>query len=441
MPVKDNKTGFLGSSAFSAVFTENKNSLGIEPPDLEHPNEPDLPIPPEMIHRGALILTLFKDITLFEIFLTRFFEVGDGITLMRPIYRVWMSGLEQFSTILSQYGHENIEGLYGLSELIWRNTRKSIAMNGTTSALEWAALQTGQNLRWETLGALCSAVGLITVDLSEYDSAFRSATARGIAKDRRTMTETMKNAMEETLAFCKYCDSITDVYVCILYESVLLLESLRGDAHSGSWMRMGETIDTSILCGLHGEKKADETTPFYVAELRTRLFDQIFGHDKSISTFLGRPPRLGHRYCVLQLPLDLSDEELCLQGDELQRAISRLNDGYNVDNKFNRSTWRRVRAAHIKTREDILEIVLGTSTEDIAGKAQKIRERIQQINGSMPDFVKADVIEVLNSMHSDTHPLVRQWERKRIPINVMHLIYCHIQIIHTEYVKFRFRQS
>jgi len=350
MPVKDNKTGFLGSSAFSAVFTENKNSLGIEPPELERPHEPDLPIPPEMIHRGAAILTILKDIPIFEVFLTRWFEVGDGITLIRPIYGVWIRGIvEQFGTLLSQ--HERVEDLYALSELVWRNTQRSIAVDGTTSTLDWAALQTGRNLRWETLGALCSAIGLIASDLSEYDSAFSSARARGIAKDRRTMTETMKNAIEETLAFCKYCESITDVYVCILYESVLLLESLRGDAYSGAWHRMGEVVDTVILLGYHQEKRPDENTPFYVAELRTRLFDQIYGHDKSISTFLGRPPRLSHRYCVTQLPLDLSDEELCLQGADLERAISRLNDGWNPDNRFNRSTWRRVWAQHIRVRE------------------------------------------------------------------------------------------
>ena len=392
-----------------------------------------MPIPPEMIHRGAEILTLFRDIRIFEVFLTRWFEVCDGITIIRPIYGVWIRGIQQeFDAILSQ--HERVEDLYGLSELVWRNTQHSITVDGTTSTLEWGARHTGRHLRWETLGALCSAVGLIAIDMSEYDSAFNSARAKGIAKDKRTMTETIRKAIEEVLAFCRYCETTTDVYVCNLYESVLLLESLRGDAYSGAWHRMGEVVDTVISLGYHQEKRADVNTPFYIAELRTRLFDQIYGHDKNISTFLGRPPRLSHRYCVTQLPLDLSDEELCLQGAELQTAISRLNDGWNSDNRFRRSTWRRVWAQHARIREDILEIVLGTSVEGMATKAEKIRGRIRQTNDSMPEFVKADVIEILNNMHSDVHPLVSQWERERIPLNTMNLVWIHGGIIHTEFL-------
>ena len=193
-------------------------------------------------------------------------------------------------------------------------------------------------------------------------------------------------------------------------------------------------VDTVILLGYHQEKRVDEVTPFYVAELRVRLFDVIYGHDKSISTFLGRPPRLSHRYCFTQLPLDLSEDELCLEGDELTAAIAKLNNGWNTSNRFHRSTWRRVWAQHARIREDILEIALGTSSEGIAVRAQQIRERILEVNDSMPDSVKADVIDILNHTHSDVHPIVRHWERDRIPVNIMNLLYIHCGIIHTEFL-------
>ena len=76
--------------------------------------------------------------------------------------------------------------------------------------------------------------------------------------------------------------------------------------------------------------------------------------------------------------------------------------------------------------------MLGTSIDNMASKAEKIRERIRQTNASMPEFVKADVIEVLNNM--DAHPLVKSWERERIPVNMMNLIFIHGGIIHTEFL-------
>lgn len=200
--------------------------------------------------------------------------------------------------------------------------------------------------------------------------------------------------------------------------SVLLLESIRGDTYYGAWQRMGEACDTAILMGLHQEKRADERTPFIVAELRVRLFDFIYGHDKSISTFLGRPPRLSHRYCVQQLPLDLTDEEMCLEGAELQAAIAGLNNGWNTYKRVSRCTWRRVWAQHARLREDILEIALGTLTVDIEQRAQQIRERIQEVYAGMPEFVKSDIFEILENMHNYSHPIVGAWDRGKILINV-----------------------
>ena len=433
MSVKEDKVGFLGSSSYYAVFTENKTSFGIDATEDEQNDTSSLPISEEQIHRGAQILALFRDIRVFEVFLQRRFEFADGITVIRPVYGLWIDGIiQEYDELLSN--HQRVEDLYGLSELVWRNTQRPVPVTGNTSTLQWAALHTGKNLRWETVGALCSFVGCISTDLSEYDSAFTTARASGLAEDRKQMSDLMKIALEEIISFCKHCESITDLYTCILYESALLIEGLRGGGFAGAWRRMGEVADTVILLGYHQEKRVDELTPFYVVEFRIRLFDQIYGTDKYISTFLGRPPRLSHRYCVTQLPSDLSDEEMCLEGADLQAAIARLDRGWNTKNRFNRSTWRRVWSQHARIREDILEIVLGTSDEGMELRAEQIRARIRQTNDSMPDFVKADGVDILNIMHTDTHPVVAHWGRERIPVNVMNLLAIQCGIIHTEFL-------
>lgn len=100
------------------------------------------------------------------------------------------------------------------------------------------------------------------------------------------------------------------------------------------------------------------------------MFQEVFSHDKALSMFLGRPPRLSHRYCVVQLPLDLSDDEMLLEGPELETALSRLQDGWNTSGLFHRVTWRRVRAGRARVREDMLEIACGTDNTMITKRAK-----------------------------------------------------------------------
>ena len=43
---------------------------------------------------------------------------------------------------------------------------------------------------------------------------------------------------------------------------------------------MSEISATVVILGLHQEKKVDGQVPFFVCEHRTRLFEQVYAHDK-----------------------------------------------------------------------------------------------------------------------------------------------------------------
>ncbi|KAF2224027.1 hypothetical protein BDZ85DRAFT_96216 [Elsinoe ampelina] len=421
------KTGFLGKTAFSAVFTDNERSLGIEDEEPERSSSPT-PISTEKIHKGAQVLHYLRNMNLFRNIFERWFRGADGITIVKPTYAVWINGIvEAFGDLLAN--HQSLHELYPLSELVWRNTEKTPPVDGNTTAREWAMLHTGHNLRWDTIGIILSGVSLVSLDLSDWDPALSEI--HSVAKDRRDFTERIQEAMESTLEFCRDCESITDLYLCVLFESVLVIESMKGDTHFQAWARIGEVINTCIHLGLHQEKRQDEHTPFLVNETRIRMFDMLYGHDKSLSTFLGRPPRLSHRYCVLQLPLDLSDEELFMDGEELQQVIARLDNGWNTQGRLHRSTWRRVWAAHAQLREDILEVALGTNVQDLLQRGQAIREKIRLVNEQMPDFIKMDVVQALAHCQTQNHPLIAQWDRDRVPWNTLHLLSIKCGMLHT----------
>lgn len=73
----------------------------------------------------------------------------------------------------------------------------------------------------------------------------------------------------------------------------------------------------------------------------------------------------------MQLLLDLDDNELFLEGPELEKALSRLDaDGWDTSNRLHRSSWKRVWYLHCIVREDIIELALGTATENLTLRAR-----------------------------------------------------------------------
>lgn len=43
---------------------------------------------------------------------------------------------------------------------------------------------------------------------------------------------------------------------------------------------MSEVAATIFILGLHQEKKVNDKVPLFICELRTRLFEQVYAHDK-----------------------------------------------------------------------------------------------------------------------------------------------------------------
>lgn len=114
--------------------------------------------------------------------------------------------------------------------------------------------------------------------------------------------------------------------------------------------------------GIHQNVDADESTPFFLREMRKRSFGAASALDKGLATFLGRPPHLTRHYCAYQLPLDLSDTQLMMDGDDLTRALGRLDSkGWNTDSEIYSATLNRAIMLLNIIREEVLEISLGHS--------------------------------------------------------------------------------
>ena len=108
------------------------------------------------------------------------------------------------------------------------------------------------------------------------------------------------------------------------------------------WRKSGYVATTITALGHHRESTITDGAPFMVSELRKRVFVCAFLVDKQLATFTGRPPRLSRRYCNCQLPLDLDDTQLTIEGDELSHIVGTLDEnGWNTEDKLSSVTILR----------------------------------------------------------------------------------------------------
>lgn len=198
-----------------------------------------------------------------------------------------------------------------------------------------------------------------------------------------------------------------------------------------AWQRNGELCDAMVAMGLHQGNRESPDTPFFLSQQRKKLFSQVYTHDKSISLFVGRPPRLSYRYCKLEMPLDLSGAQLMLQGPELQQAIANLDpNGWNTSGNPHRITWNRVWFLYSRIREEILEVSLGSSDEDVAARIADIWRKMGELDASLPSFVQLSPEESLNAYVANSG---RQ-DGRGVSNNALNAIFIHMGIMQTEFL-------
>lgn len=160
---------------------------------------------------------------------------------------------------------------------------------------------------------------------------------------------------------------------------------------------------------LHQEIKVDDRTPFFMAELRKRLFICAYDSDKHTASSSGRPPRLTRQYCLLQLPLDLTDTQTMSEGAELDVALQNLDkEGWNRRGDVQRSTFARLASTNALILEEILEMSLGNlSEEEVRQRAANIETRTKEYWAQLPGFLQFDVVD--------------PWSSRRSPLEVLFL--------------------
>lgn len=121
--------------------------------------------------------------------------------------------------------------------------------------------------------------------------------------------------------------------------------------------------------GLHREPDDGQDIPFFLQECRRKVFAAAYRSDKTLATFLGRPPRIPLQYSDIRPPLDISDESLMAEGQTLDAVLLSVDkNGWNTQRKIWPAGFIRLRYIMSAFREETLEICLGNKSVNVIDK-------------------------------------------------------------------------
>lgn len=288
---------YEGLGILEPVFTDLEESIGSQQQKITVTND--------RIVQGCKVLSFFKHRSMINKFVAYWYEVcgGSQMLVIEFIMKEWLQKLwlHHGDVLVGQ----NPDKIRRLSETIWRNTLTPLVFNGQTTILEWTRLATGPNLRWETIGLIAVIVGFCAIQTPPSDQLFTENKVT-----RSCLQRTMKDMTEDCLVFCRHCEVLDDMFIWLLLEDSTFVSAVKGDRDYSTYRATGEAHSAVIAMGLHQGIKADNNVPFFLAELRKGAFMSAYYQEIGIASFLGRPPRLSYRYCTIDPPLDLTDQQL-----------------------------------------------------------------------------------------------------------------------------------
>ncbi|KAE8378400.1 hypothetical protein BDV26DRAFT_304293 [Aspergillus bertholletiae] len=268
---------------------------------------------------------------------------------------------------------------------VLQNTERVLHIPSTMTGNRFHELFTGSNLRLEILGVLYAIAGRLSLFGLAHDKFPRP---NGMAA-RERFSRKMLAACDAVFEICKLIAPVNDLTIWMLYERLLLSKVAHGDASSAKWRRLGGLSTHIFELGLHRDSQQSNSLPVFLVETRRRLFAAAYQLDKSIATFLGRPPRISLRHADCPLPLDLDDSTLETDPSEIELAVQNLDsDGWNMQGRLQRTTFLRQRFLVATFREEILEVSLETQNQRAAEKLRDISVRCHQTWDSMPNQLR-----------------------------------------------------
>ncbi|KAH8121179.1 hypothetical protein ACSS6W_009927 [Trichoderma asperelloides] len=328
-----------------------------------------------------LLLDHYSHPNLEELVENWYKDLGDspvGGPLAKAAWRAIQSNLQNL------HSSRSLDRLQATSRDIFNHTSRPLNM--PTTAADGALEKKLCSIRWETVGMYFALIGMVIASTKNSSTNFSGRQWFG---DRKATSSDAFDACLRCEALCNRVGQMNDLSVWLAVLATTLSTWCFGDDSCQAWRLMGNLSSAIFALNYHRGFQDDMNTPTYLIELRKRAIALSHELDKSLATFVGRPPRLNRSYCTIELPLDLSDSVIVGPAELLELQISRLDgDGWNKDMTVHPASRQRAVIWLSSIREEILELSLGTITQDLVHEAQGILARSSSTWETMPHFMQ-----------------------------------------------------
>ncbi|GFG17241.1 hypothetical protein IFM5058_08373 [Aspergillus udagawae] len=328
---------FLGSTSYLAVLKENPLSVLPSPPSSRCLQDEFEHWRTDHAYASARLIRLVSAAAFHYEQIAWYYERGRFTIIPAPLTLGPLADLKEYVQVESWDGISNWETLH---KEISAASAIPLQVNATTSLDDFRMMVSGRRLRWEFVGLMLALAG-ISVQ-GRYPSHHVLDLRNGEQTDVETFTKDIVLACNACLELCSRYEHANDVMVWMRYMHIYLGTEVLGETSERVYRLFGDLVSSIYAMGLHHNE--DRNIPFYLSETRKRMLAVTHRTDKNIATLLGRPPRLPHHYCAVELPRDLADETLFLDQESIEMALLTLDkEGWNTAGRFYPATVIRMR--------------------------------------------------------------------------------------------------
>ncbi|KAM5442966.1 hypothetical protein MferCBS31731_001839 [Microsporum ferrugineum] len=370
--------GYLGPTSFISALEED-SELVCSAKEQPQGGPEFVAAQPWWTQRAIKAIGHLNEFPVMKQLIQNYYSMSQSAAIAAPLVFDTLARIE--ITYNEKLGGTN-EQLSVLTTSIIRNTQEVLDISPMADATSFYELFTGSSLRLEIIGVIYALAGRASYFGLSY-SPSSTNTTRDAEFPRQMLT-----ASDTIIQTCKCLTPTNDLTLWLVYENLLLSSVVLGDSSSATWHRLGELATYIFELGLHRDGASASLPPFLL-ESRRRLFAASYQFDKSVATFLGRPPLISLRHSDCPLPLDISDEALVGNHSQMEAARSSLTaEGWSVHPVFQRAAWIRLRFIIGTFREEILELSLQKSGLERLDQLRDVLRRCNQAWNSLPELFR-----------------------------------------------------
>ncbi|EAW09788.1 putative C6 transcription factor [Aspergillus clavatus NRRL 1] len=381
--------GYLGSTSYSAVLTEHRSDIPYELDNSSAAAASTRSVDSDRLQLGIEMLKLLYDLPICDIMIRKY-HVRTVVTIV-PIIII-EAILQSFRRVFETFEADDFETQFqDLVHQIFQNTSRPLTVHGSMTVEQYFSSFTGRNSRWEALGNIFAITGIALMSTPDSDPDLSQAAPDSEAKER--LRAQIVEASGICLGFCDQASSANELLGFFQYNDVMLRTQQYGDSSYQAWRRLGDLSATIYAAGLHQENVQADDCPYFLRQWRRLCFASAFYADKSLATFVGRPPLINYRYCTLTPPLDVSHEILIAGGSTLTQAIAELDKaGWHVYGSTHAVTLVRLRFLLAIFREQALELALGfNDQDDLVQKSNQLVGKTRTTWDTAPSYLRYDI--------------------------------------------------